>query len=128
MELEQAQAEATRRWGWKGVAMVDVNTSICEVGHWADDRGAGGDFVCAGTGKTWEEAFGSSDANGRLMMVRQQVLSRDCVSLTCPYCLGKSHQTNRTFCCDELRHAVIAILSGERALKTAEAAEKAMQN
>ena len=67
-------------------------------------------------------------AAANLEYVAAQVLALSCDKVFCPYCGGISFKRVRGFCCDTMRHAVIAILSGERALKTAEAAEKAMQN
>ena len=67
-------------------------------------------------------------AAANLEYVAAQVLAPRCDKIFCPYCSGISFKLPRTFCCDTMRRAVIAILSGQRALKTAEAAEKAMQN
>lgn len=64
----------------------------------------------------------------RLMRVHDQITRKNCTRILCPYCGFWSFKRGRSFCCDLLRHAVIAVLSGERALKTAEAAERAMQN
>ena len=67
-------------------------------------------------------------AAANLEYVAAQVLVPSCDKIFCPYCQGISFRSSRAICCDTMRHAVIAVLSGERALKTAEAAEKAMQN
>ena len=67
-------------------------------------------------------------AAANLEYVAAQVLAPSCEKIFCPYCQAISFRSSRAICCDTMRHAVIAILSGERALKTAEAAEKAMQN
>ena len=47
--------------------------------------------------------------------------------ILCPYC-GHWNKRGREFCCDLLRKAVVAVLLGDRALETAEAGERAMQN
>lgn len=67
-------------------------------------------------------------AAANLEYVESQVLAPNCDRIVCPYCKQFSFRSARAFCCDTLRHAVIAILYGQRALKIAEAAEKAMQN
>jgi uncharacterized OB-fold protein len=46
-------------------------------------------------------------------------------NILCPYC-GRWNFPHRELCCDLLRQAVIAVLLGDRMMKTAEAGEKAM--
>lgn len=49
-------------------------------------------------------------------------------NIVCPYCGRMNFQSNRRFCCDLLRRAVLAVLMADRMLKTAEAAERASVN
>ena len=48
-------------------------------------------------------------------------------SILCPYCSSWNFP-HRQFCCDTLRQAVVTVLMCDRALKVAEAAERAMDN
>ena len=50
------------------------------------------------------------------------------IRILCPYCGTWNSRKGRTFCCQTLRHAIVTVLVADRALKQAEAAEKAMQN
>ena len=47
--------------------------------------------------------------------------------ILCPYC-DRFNFAHRELCCDLLRQAILAVLIGERMMKTAEAGERAMQN
>ena len=49
-------------------------------------------------------------------------------NLLCPYCSKWNFPESRTFCCELLRFAVVTVLVADRAMRQAEAAEKAMQN
>lgn len=49
-------------------------------------------------------------------------------NIICPYCGRMNFQRKRTFCCELLRFAVVTVLVADRAMRQAEAAEKAMQN
>jgi hypothetical protein len=64
----------------------------------------------------------------RMRLVEMQILSDNCEKVVCPFCKEENLKAERRFCCDLLRKAVVAVLAGQRALKTAAAAEKAMQN
>ena len=46
-------------------------------------------------------------------------------TILCPYC-DRFNFPHRELCCDLLRQAVIAVLLGDRMMKTAEAGERAM--
>lgn len=64
----------------------------------------------------------------RLLNVQDQLSRKHCTRILCPYCGHWNFKSARTLCCDTLRKAVIAILSGRRALKVAEAQERANVN
>lgn len=67
----------------------------------------------------------------RLMLVQDQMLKKVPTGykqkILCPYC-GHWNMKGKPFCCDTLRKAVIAILSGRRALAIAAAQERASVN
>jgi DNA-directed RNA polymerase subunit RPC12/RpoP len=48
--------------------------------------------------------------------------------ILCPYCGHWNFMRGRRMCCHPLRHAIIAILVGDRAMKNAEIAERAANN
>jgi hypothetical protein len=49
-------------------------------------------------------------------------------SILCPYCGELNIHNGQMFCCDLLRKAVLAVLIADRALKSAEAGERALVN
>lgn len=61
MTLEEAQREATARWGEYGVAMIDGSLRH-EVGFFDGPNVATCGFIRLGNGATFEEAF--EEANG----------------------------------------------------------------
>lgn len=67
-------------------------------------------------------------AHDRLIRVQNQIFAKHCLMILCPYCGKANFKRKRTFCCDTLRKAVIAILSGQRALAIAAAEERAANN
>ena len=48
-------------------------------------------------------------------------------AILCPYC-GTWNFPHRSFCCETLRYAIVTICVADRALKAAEATERAMVN
>jgi hypothetical protein len=80
---------------------------------------------------TQEPESQSEVAASRMKNVADQILSgraHRMGKVLCPYCGHWNFLRTRTFCCNTLRDALIAVLSGERMLKTAEAAEREMNN
>ena len=75
-----------------------------------------------------EEANPEQKAWNDLIAVQDQIVSANCVKIHCPYCGKWNWKRHRTMCCDALRKAIVAILSGRRALMIAHAAERAQQN
>jgi hypothetical protein len=77
-----------------------------------------------------KEASEDDLAANRMAAVERQIHAK-CRSgykrILCPYC-GHWNKRGSEFCCDLLRKAVVAVLLGDRALETAEAGERAMQN
>jgi len=70
-------------------------------------------------------------AHERLMLVQDQLngpQTQRFGKILCPYCGHWNFKRTRTLCCDTLRKAIIAILSGERALRIAEAQQRAELN
>lgn len=70
-------------------------------------------------------------AQRRLERVQDQITRKLPTGVTrrilCPYC-GSWNEPHEMLCCDTLRKAVIAVVSGQRALRIAEAAERAANN
>lgn len=73
-------------------------------------------------------------AHERLMSVQDQMFRKVPTGyrrkILCPYCghWNVRKPNENLLCCNTLRKAIIAILSGRRALKMAEAAERAQNN
>lgn len=49
-------------------------------------------------------------------------------NILCPYCRCWNFPEGRTFCCELLRFAVVTVLVADRAIKAAQAGERALGN
>jgi len=67
----------------------------------------------------WKISPEELESRQKLKKVKEQIEARP-TSLECPYCGGLNAE-GLPFCCDTLRHAVIAILTGKRMEKIQEA-------
>jgi hypothetical protein len=66
--IKEAQAEATRRWGEYGVAMIDGSVRY-EVGFFDGPNVATCGFVRLGCGSNFEEAFSEADSDAASKLV-----------------------------------------------------------